>query len=250
MAAAAPGRHRRAAVTGHLTELGTFGRHRDDTPVADRGDVEGAPKLLSVAELQTALRLALRQQRPGTGHDTDGEISTTGTGATTPRIAVHRPGRHRIRRGPPGGDTPGPPDHRGAADVPGDDDPIAAEPAAGAVRDEPDPDAAGTGSPPDPAADAVPVMPEWGANPVPVGPSGDRPVPVTPPAPHRAAVPTPGPAGRFRVGDLLHQHGRDLDRAAARALAGSWPGPARVLFGSLTGGAGRSTAAALLSAAA
>jgi hypothetical protein len=33
-------------------------------------------------------------------------------------------------------------------------------------------------------------------------------------------------------------------------LAGSWPGPVRVLFGSLTGGAGRSTAAALLSAAA
>ena len=90
----------------------------------------------------------------------------------------------------------------------------------------------------------------WGATPVPVGGElGDRPVAVPRQVePHARGA---GPDGiRFPVADLLRRRPRDRDRDVTQILAGRWPGPRRVVFGSLTGGPGRSTAAALLTAAA
>ena len=94
------------------------------------------------------------------------------------------------------------------------------------------------------------VSPDWGANPVPVGNGiGERPVAVTRHAPPSPAAVVPGLV-RFPLADLLRRRPRDRGREVTRVLADRWPGHRRVVFASLTGGAGRSTAAALMSAAA
>ena len=99
-----------------------------------------------------------------------------------------------------------------------------------------------------PVQDAV--SPDWGANPVPVGNGiGERPVAVTRHAPPSPAAVVPGLV-RFPLADLLRRRPRDRGREVTRVLADRWPGHRRVVFASLTGGAGRSTAAALMSAAA
>jgi len=79
---------------------------------------------------------------------------------------------------------------------------------------------------------------------------GQRPEMVEPPT---QTAPSPGGAGRYRfpVSDLLRCRPGDRDRRAAQLpAAGGWPGPRRVVVGSLTGGAGRSTTTAVMCAAA
>ncbi|MEP6562422.1 MAG: hypothetical protein ABJD68_15255 [Nakamurella sp.] len=202
-------------------------------------DVDRATgRLLSVAELQQALRLAL---------------STTAQSAT--RTSLKEPaGRNPAHRTPGGPPVP----------APADAEPDAAADHLVNRKESADPDLtdiavsemagtemAGT----EMAGTEMAGTEEWGANPVPVADLGgnrdrttDRPLSVT----RRAPAPTGLPPGvaRFPVADLLRRGPRDRTRQALQVLAQRWPGPRRVVVGSLTGGTGRSTTAALICAAA
>lgn len=229
-------------MSRHLAQIGVPGQVLD---VLAGGDVDTAGRLLSVAELQTALNLALQRSRPDADQRTAGPGHDRGTSpagdspmqsapvAASPADGIARPGH---AGGPDQEPPPGP-----ARDCGGPDPSTPATTSAAAV-DAADGDAAG-------APPAGERAPEWGANPVPVtARPGERPVRVPP-----AAPPTlPPGSGRYRfpVSELLRRRPGDRDRRAAQVLAGGWPGPRRVVLGSLTGGAGRSTTAAVICAAA
>lgn len=221
-------RQRAAAVSRQLAQIGTPGQQLD---VLAGGDVDSSGRLLTVAELQAALRIAVQRSHPDThpGHR-----------------GGHHPPAGEDEAAPP--EPPGPHDDRAA-----DAEPAAAKRAAGAGTDIAESQPA--------VPDPVPAGPaagggrhrlaegEWGANPVPVRVgSGQRPVPVPRTVRDRPAA----AAGvhRFPVPELLRLRPQDRDLAAARVLSGRWPGPRRVLLASLTGGAGGSTTAALMCAAA
>lgn len=182
------------------------------------GTVDTTGRLLSVAELQDALRLARQRSHP----------------PASPVIPQRR--RSRVRVQPHGAPDP------------------VREPSNSASDDRPEPDntttPAGQQVPsPSDVDEPAPPDPQWGANPVPVaGISRHRPVLF----PQRSTPPaaTGTAAARFPVAELLRRPPRDREIEAGRVLAGRWPGPRRVVFASLTGGAGRSTLVAVLSAAA
>lgn len=192
----------RAGIGRRLAQIGMPGQSVD---VLAGGDVDGATgRLLTVAELQVALRLAL----------------AGAAAAATPR-------RPALERDEPTADEVHEPD--GADDPAGSGDAACSRVPAAAV-DAPSPAAEG--------------LREWGGSPVPVAGSADRPVIVHRAAASAAAVGVGWP--RFPVADLLRLRPKERGREAGRLLASPWPGPRRVLVASLTGGAGRSTTAALL----
>ena len=233
-----------------------IGRPGQQVSILRGDDIDPATgRLLSVAELQDALAAAVRvraarlaarstpratlpaeptvdSSRPGVGTGTDDAADS----GTSPPDAIPIDTGRTDGGACPDREHPTVPDPE--ADRPDPTAPAAA--AAAAVE------AAGDDDAPGPPGERVR---EWGANPVPVsaGP-GERPVMVQLPV---QPSPSPGPGRyRFPVSDLLRCRPRDRDRRAARVLAGGWPGPRRVVVGSLTGGAGRSTTAAVMCAAA
>ena len=233
-----------------------IGRPGQQVSILRGDDIDPATgRLLSVAELQDALAAAVRvraarlaarstprqtlpaeptvdSSRPGVGTGTDDAADS----GTSPPDAIPIDTGRTDGGACPDREHPTVPDPE--ADRPDPTAPAAA--AAAAVE------AAGDDDAPGPPGERVR---EWGANPVPVsaGP-GERPVMVQLPV---QPSPSPGPGRyRFPVSDLLRCRPGDRDRRAARVLAGGWPGPRRVVVGSLTGGAGRSTTAAVMCAAA
>jgi len=175
------------------------------------GDVDRATgRLLSVAELQQALRFALTLTR--TPPEENQIPSDPGRAAGCPAQELS----------PARADHP---ESRDRSSIPGPALPVPDEVSAGGSV-------------------------QWGASPVPVGSGiGERPVAVTRPVEPSSAAVAPG-FFRFPLADLLRRRPRDRDRAVTQVLADRWPGRRRVVFASLTGGAGRSTAAALMCAAA
>jgi hypothetical protein len=97
MAPAPAGRHRSAAVSLHLAQIGVPGQVLD---VLAGGDVDTAGRLLSVAELQTALGLALPRSRPDVDHRTDGKGWRSRLRDVTARCPpdAGQPDRHRPNR--------------------------------------------------------------------------------------------------------------------------------------------------------
>ena len=196
------------SMSRQMAQIGLPGQRLD---ILSGGDVDRATgRLLSVAELQQALRFALTLTRTPP-EENQGPLDPGRAGACPaqePSAARADHSESRDRSSIPGPALPVPDEVVGGGSV------------------------------------------QWGASPVPVGSGiGERPVAVTRPvAPSSAAV-APG-FFRFPLADLLRRRPRDRDRAVTQVLADRWPGHRRVVFASLTGGAGRSTAAALMCAAA
>ena len=176
-------------MSKHLAQIGVPGQLLD---VLAGGDVDTAGRLLTVAELQTALGLALQRSRPDVDHRTDGTSGAADSGTSPP---VSFPTQDSpIAPGPTGGSAR--PVHAGRS---GQEHPTVPAPEAGGP--DPTTPAAGTAAAVDAVDEDAPGPPpqgergpEWGANPAPVSARpGQRPVRVAPPA---QPAPSPG-SGRY-----------------------------------------------------